>query len=161
MNIAFRRILPGVGIMSKLEEALDLSPEEVDIVAIEWFYAIFAANYFSERVYFAPKRNNPERSERRIDLNAPIFVTVKLRRTGKILMNPAKDPDRLLRKLILITGEREACLRAIARTILSMTIAHRDNGLVLYEQIRRGFGSSLNSGSPRAVSRRIIHPKIY
>lgn len=164
MHTAPGRPRSRTGAMSKLERSLNLSSEDVDIVALTLLYKIFPVKYFGNAVYFAPEGPTPEASSSRIDLVAPIFFALKLRETNELLSTRTTDPDEILRRLTAITGEHEPYVRFVARSILSQAIMNRDRGLVLYEYTStrvniRVHGKALTGYSP--CSRRIRFPSIY
>jgi hypothetical protein len=168
MDVTVRGMRPKADIVSNLEEALDLSPEDVDAVAIEWLYTVFTANYFSGQLFFSPIGGEyPEDDPRRRNFNTPIlFFTPKLPAIAELLREFAEGPEECLRRLLEITGERRTRIKSTARTILLKTIAYRDRriSLVLYERARRRFEINnvvLLAPPNMRVSRRLTHPRIY
>jgi hypothetical protein len=163
MDVVFGRMRPRTGIMSKLEDILNLSSEQVDSVAIEWLFAALAAHYINGQLFFAPAGPNPEQDRRYIDFARPIFITPRLPETDTLLRAPVHSQDELLERLKTITGERRSSLYSIARSVLLETIKHRNNGLVLYQRVEKVYLIAGSRVTARGVyaSSRILHSKIY
>lgn len=140
----------GATMPKRLEDALNLKPIGVDDLAIFWMYALFKKHYFGSRLFFTQAPFNPGQLMKAFLPST--FVVQRLERTTNLLSVLTPDSEEQLRKLSEIMSSSTSSLRAIARSILQLTINERDEKRVMYEVI-------IVDG--KKIPGRIIHPRIY